>query len=200
MRSEAVPDSGPLLRNVDPHHPLAFVRGGDGIVGIGEAVRSRSAGPDRIREAADAWRTICASATVEDAVRVPRQRVDCGMGSFAFADDSAASALIVPAVVAWAAAVVLRGATVIGVIAARHASRAVVARSRGSPEFRKRVTESRLLGHAGRAKPTTNPAVAFGPGAFPAHAYALAVAAAVERIRAGELEGRARPRPGRRPR
>ncbi len=99
VRSEAVPDPGPLLRLVDPRHPLAFVRGADGIVGLGEAVRLTFTGPSRIADAADAWRTICESATVEDAVGLPGTGL-VAIGSFAFADDSAAeSVLIVPAVI-----------------------------------------------------------------------------------------------------
>ena len=110
VRSEAVPDPGPLLHLVDPRHPLAFVRGADGIVGLGEAVRLTFTGPSRIADAADAWRTICESATVEDAIGLPGTGL-VAIGSFAFADDSAAeSVLIIPAVDLWAAAATSPGA------------------------------------------------------------------------------------------
>ncbi len=160
MRTEAVPDPGPLLGLSDPHHPLAFVRGGDGVVGVGEAVRLTFTGPDRIAEAADAWRTICASADVDDAVGVPGTGL-VAIGSFAFADDSAAeSVLIVPAV--------MHG-------------------RRGGVTWRTAVGSSGIehLGTERSTAPTR--AVEFKPGAFPAHAYAVAVAAAVERIHTGEL-------------
>lgn len=163
VRTEAIPDPGPLLRLVDTRHPLAFVRGGDGIVGVGEAVRLTFTGPHRIREAADAWRTICASASVDDAVRLPGTGL-VGMGSFAFADDSGAeSVLIVPA-------------TVHG----RRDGVAWLTRVEGDLDFA-RSQDAR------RSSDVETTPVTFEPGAFPAHAYALAVANAVERIHAGEL-------------
>lgn len=94
-----VADVGPLVPLLEPRHPLAFVREGDGIVGFGEAVRLEFRGPTRIADAAEAWRRLAATATVEDDARVPGSGL-VAFGSFTFAADSAASSvLIVPAVV-----------------------------------------------------------------------------------------------------
>lgn len=88
-----------LIPLVDGRHPLLFIRRGDGIAGLGEALRLEFRGPNRIREAASAWREVVAAARVDD----PVQRSGSGLvafGAFAFADDSAAaSVLIVPRVV-----------------------------------------------------------------------------------------------------
>jgi menaquinone-specific isochorismate synthase len=94
-----VADVGPLVPLLEPRHPLAFVREGDGIIGFGEAVRLEFRGPTRIQDAAEAWRGLAADATVEDAAGVPGSGL-VAFGSFAFAADSAAaSVLIVPEVI-----------------------------------------------------------------------------------------------------
>lgn len=91
-----VADVGPLVPLLEPRHPLAFVREGDGIVGFGEAVRLEFRGPTRIADAAEAWRRLAATATIEDAADVPGSGL-VAFGSFAFAADSgAASVLVVP--------------------------------------------------------------------------------------------------------
>lgn len=157
VTSVAVPDSGPLLKFCDPRHPLAFVRNGHGVVGMGAAVRLAFTGPDRIREAADAWRAICASALVDDAVGLPGSGL-IAFGSFAFADTSAhESVLVIPSV--------------------------VVGR-RGDVTWRTRIDagEADIAGPVGAW-----PGVAFTAGAMTRIAYADAVDALVERIHAGEL-------------
>lgn len=98
-RTELAPLAGRLVEALAPRHPLAFIRGGDGIVGRGEALRLEFSGPDRIADASAAWRALSAEATVVDPVRLPGTGL-VGIGSFAFADDSAAtSVLIVPSVI-----------------------------------------------------------------------------------------------------
>ncbi|MCJ1713530.1 isochorismate synthase MenF [Curtobacterium sp. VKM Ac-2922] len=92
-------DPGAVLRHTLPDHPLAFVRGGDGIVGIGEALRFTFSGPSRMRDAAAVWRDIVADADVDDTVQLRGSGL-VAFGAFAFADDSATSSvLIVPRVV-----------------------------------------------------------------------------------------------------
>lgn len=79
-----------------PANPLAYIRGGDGLVGWGEAVRLEANGPDRIQELSKKWRELASSAEVDDAVKLPGTGL-VAFGSIAFADTSAsASALIVP--------------------------------------------------------------------------------------------------------
>lgn len=92
-------DPGAVLRHTLSDRPLAFVRNGDGIVGIGEALRFTFTGPDRMRDAAAVWRSIVETAVVDDPVQLRGSGL-VAFGSFAFADDSAdESVLIVPRVV-----------------------------------------------------------------------------------------------------
>ena len=87
-----------LIPLADPQSPLVWVRGDRGCVGIGEALRLGFRGPHRFAEAAEAWREIAAAAEVDDPVRMPGSGL-VALGTFAFADDSAAeSVLIVPRV------------------------------------------------------------------------------------------------------
>lgn len=97
--SSVTDDPGPLIARLSATNPLAFLRGGDGIIGIGEAQRLEFSGPTRIADAAAAWRELVAASTVADAVGLPGSGL-IAFGSFAFADESAAtSVLIVPAIV-----------------------------------------------------------------------------------------------------
>lgn len=97
--TEQVADHGELLTFADTRHPLAALRRGDGMVGIGELLRLTFTGPDRLRDAAAAWRGIASAAEVVDPVRRPGTGL-VAMGTFAFADASSApSVLIVPAVI-----------------------------------------------------------------------------------------------------
>jgi menaquinone-specific isochorismate synthase len=99
VRTYAVPDLGPLIPMLERNRPLLWQRRGFGIAGIGEAVRLEFRGPTRMTDAASAWRRLAAAATVID----PLSRAGTGLialGSFTFADESAAtSVLIVPSTV-----------------------------------------------------------------------------------------------------
>ncbi|MCX8528820.1 MAG: isochorismate synthase, partial [Rhodoluna sp.] len=84
------------LINRLPENPMAYIRGGQGLVGWGEALRIETRGENRIQELATKWRELAASANVEDQVKLPGTGL-VAFGSIAFADDSAAtSVLIVP--------------------------------------------------------------------------------------------------------
>ncbi|WP_235510894.1 isochorismate synthase [Curtobacterium sp. Leaf261] len=159
-------DPGDVLRHTLADRPLAFVRRGDGIIGVGEALRYVFRGPDRMRDAATAWRSLVANATVDDALRV-RGTGLVAFGAFAFADDSAAeSVLIVPRIV----------------IGRRHGRAWLTAVDT--------TANPAMLGPSTLSDPT--PAVAghvsaaFGPGQIDADAYAASVEQAVAAIRAGE--------------
>jgi menaquinone-specific isochorismate synthase len=79
-----------------PENPLAYIRGGEGLVGWGEAVRIEAKGENRIQDLAKQWRDLSASAIVEDGVKLPGTGL-VAFGSIACADESTtASALIVP--------------------------------------------------------------------------------------------------------
>ena len=82
-----------------PESPTAFIRGGDGLVGFGVAVRLTAVGPDRISSLANQWRELVARTEVIDEVQRPGSGL-VAFGSFSFADDSSSeSVLIVPRVV-----------------------------------------------------------------------------------------------------
>jgi menaquinone-specific isochorismate synthase len=79
-----------------PENPLAYIRGGEGLVGWGEALRIEARGENRIQDLAIKWRELAANALVDDQVKLPGTGL-VAFGSIAFADSSsAASALIVP--------------------------------------------------------------------------------------------------------
>jgi menaquinone-specific isochorismate synthase len=92
-------DPGAIIRHTLADAPLAFVRNGDGIVGIGEALRLEFSGPGRMRDAAAAWRDLVGRASIDDPVQLRGSGL-VAFGAFTFADDSAAtSVLVVPRVV-----------------------------------------------------------------------------------------------------
>ncbi len=88
-----------LVPFLDSRRPLVWIRTGEGIAGIGEAVRLEFRGPDRIRQASETWRQTVRAATISDSVRTPGTGL-VAFGTFAFDDESSAtSVLIVPEVV-----------------------------------------------------------------------------------------------------
>jgi len=94
-----IDDVGPLIPYIDAKEPLLFVRRGHGIAGVGEAVRLEFSGPTRMVDAAAAWRSILSAASIVDPLELPGTGL-VAFGSFAFADESiATSVLIVPSVV-----------------------------------------------------------------------------------------------------
>jgi menaquinone-specific isochorismate synthase len=92
-------DIARLVPLLDAQAPLLFIRRGQGIGGIGEALRLEFTGPTRLDDAAAAWREVVAAATITDPIGIPGTGL-IALGSFAFSHVSAAtSVLIVPAVV-----------------------------------------------------------------------------------------------------
>ncbi|WP_374954292.1 isochorismate synthase MenF [Rathayibacter sp. AY1C1] len=164
LRAETTPlDSPPsLLSHSDPRRPLLWQRDGAGLSGRGEALRLEFSGPERLRDAAAAWRRLCDAATVEDRVGLPGTGL-VAFGTFAFSSRSeATSVLIVPR-------------TVIG--------------TRDGRSWLTRITIGEA---EGPDTPSEEPLgaeyhVPLSPGALPPDGYRAAVAAAVETIRAGEL-------------
>jgi menaquinone-specific isochorismate synthase len=98
VRSQPVDLVGTILQRL-PHasDALAWVRGGEGLVGWGEAARLEITGPDRFARARDWWRELVAHADVDDEVGT-RGTGLVAFGSFAFRDDET-SVLVVPEVV-----------------------------------------------------------------------------------------------------
>ena len=88
-----------LVPFLDSRRPLVWIRKGEGIAGIGEALRLEFRGPQRIREASEAWRQTVRAARISDGVRTPGTGM-VAFGTFAFDDESSAtSVLIVPEIV-----------------------------------------------------------------------------------------------------
>ncbi|RQP10432.1 MAG: isochorismate synthase [Microbacteriaceae bacterium] len=139
------------------------MRRGEGVAGLGEALRLTFRGPDRIAQAAETWRRIAAAATIDDPVR----RSGSGLlafGAFTFDESSRyESVLIVP--------------------------RTIVGRRDGVTW----ITEVAVAGDDTPAPEPTPSALgtefrlALQPGDVGPELYRDLVAQAVDRIRAGEL-------------
>jgi menaquinone-specific isochorismate synthase len=97
-RSVAIDVAEDLLSLLPRDSPLAWVRGGDGLVAWGEAARFQTAGPGRFAAADGWWRDLAARSVVRDEVRVPGSGL-ISFGSFAYADLPGRSMLVVPEVV-----------------------------------------------------------------------------------------------------
>lgn len=167
VSTRVLDDPGEILRHTLPDRPLAFVRRGDGIIGIGEALRCTFTGPDRMRQASERWQEIVGAAHVDDPVGF-RGTGLVAFGAFTFADDSAAeSVLIVPRVV----------------IGRRHGRAWLTAIDP--------VPNAQRLPFRSMSVPTPaigrRSAVAFRPGAVDEDRYAAAVRAAVGAIRGGAV-------------
>jgi menaquinone-specific isochorismate synthase len=99
VETTRVDDLKLLIPLIDPRHPLIWMRKGQGIAGVGEALRLEFSGPDRMLDACAAWKAVADAATVIDPIAASGTGL-VAFGTFAFADDSAASSvLIVPRLV-----------------------------------------------------------------------------------------------------
>ncbi|TAL21883.1 MAG: isochorismate synthase [Frankiales bacterium] len=92
-------DPGPLLDLLPDSSALAWVQGGEGLVGWGEAARLEVSGPDRFTQAQAWWDDLVSAAEVRDDVRLPGTGL-VAFGSFAFDPRTGTSVLVVPQVVA----------------------------------------------------------------------------------------------------
>ena len=142
----------------DREGALAWVRGEEGLVGWGEVARLDTAGPARFRDADRWWRSFAGRLSVDDEVGLPGTG-PVAFASFTFADDAPGSVVIVP--------------------------RVVVGRRDGVAW----ITEfSHADGvHAVRPVRPTG-AVRYADGQLSVAGYRAAVAEAVRRMRAGELD------------
>jgi menaquinone-specific isochorismate synthase len=169
VRTVPVDDPGDLIERLPDSRPLAWVRGGDGLVGWGEVARvSLPAGEDRFT-AGEKWLTeLFDGAEVTDEVGLP----GCGpvaFGSFTFDPTSDGSVLVVPG---W-----------------------VLGRS-GNSAWLTTIGSDRQAGRVGRPNlsdlPQASPAaplteLRWHDGSLTPPQWQHAVSAAVARIQAGEL-------------
>lgn len=180
VETRIVDDPGPLVAMLSPQNPLAFLRAGDGVIGIGEALRMEFSGVERLRDAAVAWRSVADGATVADPLEVPGSGL-IAFGSFAFSPVSPVpSALVVPA-------------TVIGRrngVAWITACRVADSQTAGSPVSDSQAEGSQIGGSqaGGDAEPLGSAvAASFVPGWMSESGYLEAVRGALKRISAGEV-------------
>jgi menaquinone-specific isochorismate synthase len=161
VRSVAIPDPGPLVRLLPPGESVAWVRRGEGLVGWGAAARTETKGPTRFADAEAWWQELRETVVVRDEVGVPGSGL-VGFGSFAFADESGSSVLVVPAVV-----VGRRGDTCWVTTAGTALSTPPAVQP---------------------GEPPAAPEVVFSDGALSGAEWESVVADAVARIEAGELQ------------
>jgi menaquinone-specific isochorismate synthase len=157
-----VDDPGRLLELLpDDRNPVSWVRGDEGLVGWGEVARWTGSGPDRFAEADAWWRGFVASALVRDEIGAPGTG-PVAFASFTFSDDSAGSVLVVPRVV----------------VGRRGDLAWITEFSRGDgPSAVHSVSPVRPSG-----------TLRYSDGLLPVARYRAAVADAVRRMRAGELD------------
>lgn len=161
VRTRALTDPGPLLGLLPDVRPVSWVRGGDGLVGWGAVARWTGLGPDRFAEADEWWQEFVAGLDVADEIGLPGTG-PVGFASFTFGDDSPGSVLVVPRVVV-----------------GRRGGRAWIT------EFAEGDGPSAV-----RAVSPVRPSgtLRYSDGHLPVGRYRAAVAEAVRRMQAGELD------------
>lgn len=163
-RTVRLADPGPLLALLPKTDPLAWVRRGEGLVGWGRALRLRFAGPDRFAVAERAWQDLLRRTVVRDEVGLPGTG-PVAFGSFAFSPRSAAGGvLVVPEVV----------------IGHRDGQWWLTTISNGTVVPPARLPDPEPV--------TEHGGVTFADGALSAPEWQAAVAQAIRRITAGEVD------------
>jgi menaquinone-specific isochorismate synthase len=159
VRTRLVDDPVRLLDLLpDRDGALAWVHGEEGLVGWGEVARLDTAGPARFRDADRWWRSFAARLSVDDEVGLPGTG-PVAFASFTFADDAPGSVVIVP--------------------------RVVVGRRDGVAW----ITEFSHADVVHAVRPVRpSGAVRYADGQLSVAGYRQAVAEAVRRMRAGELD------------
>jgi menaquinone-specific isochorismate synthase len=159
VRSVRLADPGPLLDLLPEQDGLAWVREGEGLVGWGEALRLEVDGPDPFGQAQAWWDGVVARCEVDDPVRVPGSGL-VAFGSFAFDSARTPSVLVVPEVV----------------VGCRDGVWWVTTVGDAAPDLPRRTP------------PAAPGPVRFADGSRTGAEWVQVVAAAVERIVAGELD------------
>ncbi|MBB3678007.1 isochorismate synthase [Modestobacter versicolor] len=158
------PRRTPLLTLLPAEGALAWVRRGEGLVGWGEADRLEVTGPDALQEAAAWWADRCARTRAEDPLGVPGSG-PVVFASIAFDPAAGTSVFVVPEVVVGRR----DGQTWVTVTGEADEDRAVV-----------ETSPQEAATSIGR--------LAYADGALDPVAWCGAVATAVARIDAGELD------------
>jgi menaquinone-specific isochorismate synthase len=98
VRSTEIDDDTELLSRLPAETAFAWVRRGEGLVGWGEAARVELSGPERFSRAQRWWSTWCGEAAIDDQLGVPGSG-PVAFASFAFDPRPGESVLVVPKVV-----------------------------------------------------------------------------------------------------
>ncbi|PJJ65011.1 isochorismate synthase [Compostimonas suwonensis] len=178
VETTPVDDIRHLIPLLDSSEPLLWMRKGEGLAGIGESIRLEFSGPDRMAQAAEAWRLLASAATVTDPIGRPGTGL-VAFGTFTFSAHSGlTSVLIVPRTI-----VGRRGG--ISWITRVQANDGLDSSALAGAS----VTASAVAGRMPQATPFGSEyRISLLPGAMGKADYSTAVATAVERIGRGELE------------
>ena len=151
--------AGELVDLLPTDAPVTWLRRGEGLVGWGVAAMIRTSGPTRFSDAAKWWSETVARTTVTDEVQEPGTGPVC-FGAFGFADEPGESVLVLPR---------------------------VVVGKRGDRAWLTTVGDAaEPFGDV--PTPAVAPTVSFADGALNSEEWMSAVADAVARIDAGDLE------------
>ena len=163
IRSVPVPDPGRLVDTLPDDEVVSWTRGNDGFAAWGVAARFTTSGPDRFSAAARWWQRATQSATIDDQVGVPGSGA-LAFASFTFDDGPSESVVVVPRVVVGRR----DGASWVTTVGDLDVAEAL---------------------DAPRPTPAMEPgSVTYSDGAVTSAGYEAAVAEAVRRIEAGELD------------
>ena len=98
VRTRPIADPQTLLARLPSGGSLAWVRGGEGLIGWGVAAQLEVSGPERFSRAQRWWSKWCASATIDDTVSIPGSG-PVAFASFAFDPEPGTSIIIIPKVI-----------------------------------------------------------------------------------------------------
>lgn len=169
VRTVVLDDAPDLLGLLPDAHPLAWVRDGEGLVGWGETARFAGRGAARFADACAQWQQWLTGVEIDDQTGVPGSG-PVAFGAFTFSPNSTGSTLVVPKVI-----VGRRGGRAWLTTVGSATGSSATGSSAEAPLAPVRVAR----------RPT---GLRYSDGVQPSTRWTATVAAAVRRIRAGELE------------
>ena len=98
VRTRPIADPQTLLARLPSGGSLAWVRGGEGLIGWGVAAQLEVSGPERFSRVQRWWSKWCATATTDDTVAIPGSG-PVAFASFAFDPEPGTSIIIIPKVI-----------------------------------------------------------------------------------------------------
>jgi menaquinone-specific isochorismate synthase len=98
VTTRPIADPVELLARLPQSDPVAWVRGGEGLIGWGVAARLEVRGNERFSRTQRWWSTLCASLEIDDTVSMPGTG-PVAFGSFSFDPENGSSIIVVPQVI-----------------------------------------------------------------------------------------------------